>query len=86
MVANHLIREDMVPVDLSAILIYLLAVYTGRTPAGFEMKRYAGKVGKFVGAPGAFDSFANVNGGVEELQSISKWSIRLVGHLLVSRH
>ena len=67
MVLNHLVCEDVVPVDFSAVLVYFAAVDTGRAAAGFEMESGAREVGKFVGTPGAFDVFANVDGGSEVL-------------------
>ena len=67
MVFDHLIGEDMVTVDFSAVLVYLVTIDPRGAAAGFEMESDAREVGEFVGAPGAFDVLADVDGGFEML-------------------
>ena len=60
--ANTLVSEDVIRVDLAAVLSDFGAVDAGGAAAGFEMQTDAGKVGELVGAPGTFDVFADVHG------------------------
>lgn len=67
MVPDQLVGEEVVPVDLSAILVYLLTIDAGRAAAGFEMKGHASEVGELLRAPGAFGVFADMDGRLEML-------------------
>ncbi len=67
MVFDQLVREEMVPVDLSAILVYLLTINPGGAAARFKVERHAGKIGEFVRAPRAFDILADMNRRLEVL-------------------
>lgn len=61
MVPDQLGREEVVTVDLSAILVYLLTIDSRRAAARFEMEGHAGEVGVFVWAPRALDVLANMD-------------------------
>ena len=61
-------REEVVRVDLAAIIVDLLAVDAGAAGAGFEVQADAGEVGEFRGTPGAFDVFPHVDRGFEMLR------------------
>lgn len=68
MPADLLVGEDVVRVYLATVLVYLLAVDARGAGAGFEVDADAGQVGEFGGTPGAFDGFADVDGGFEMLR------------------
>jgi len=59
--ADLLVGEDVVGIDLAAVLVNLLAVDAGRTGAGFEMEAYSGEVGEHIGAPRALGVLSSVD-------------------------
>lgn len=67
MVPDQLVREEVVAVDLSTILIYPLTIDAGGAAARFEMEGHAGEIGEFIRAPRAFDVLANMNRRFEVL-------------------
>ena len=73
MVRDQLVREDMVTVDLAAVLVDLVTVDPRRAATVFKVEGDAREVGEFVGAPGAFDGLADVDGGFEVLRCVNKW-------------
>jgi len=74
----HLLREDMVAVHFSTVLVDLLAIDTGGARAGFKMEGHASKIGELVRAKGAFDVLANVDRGPEVLRTVNERQLRLV--------
>lgn len=75
MPADLLGGEEVVGVNLAAVLVDLLTVDARRAGAGFEVQADAGEVGELAGAPGAFGVFAGVGRGFEVLArgcSVSK--------------
>ncbi|KAL8719456.1 MAG: hypothetical protein Q9225_003545 [Loekoesia sp. 1 TL-2023] len=65
--ADLLVGEDVVGVDLSTVLIDLLAVDAGGAGTGFEVEADTGEVGEHVGAPGTFDVLSCVDRRLEML-------------------
>ncbi len=59
--------EDVGGVDGAAVLGNFRSVDAGGAGRGFEVQADAGEVGEFGGAPGAFDVFADMDGGFEVL-------------------
>ena len=62
MVFDQFVREDVVAINLSAILVDLFTIDAAGATAGFEVKSHTGEVGELIGAPGALDVLANVDG------------------------
>ncbi len=65
--ADLLVGEDVVRIDLAAVLVNLLAVDAGWAGARFEMEAYSSEVGEHVGAPRAFGVLSSVDGRLEML-------------------
>lgn len=59
--ANAFVGKDVIRVNFAAVLSDFVAVDTRGAAARFEMQTNAGKVGEFIGAPGTFDVFADVD-------------------------
>lgn len=77
MPCNLLIGEDMSTINLSAVLIDLLAVNTRAAHARLQVQAHTSQIGEFVGAPGTFDVSPLVNGGFKMLsrrRTVSKSS------------
>ena len=56
-----LVGEDMIWVNIAAILVDLLAVDTRCTAAGFQVQTDAGQIGKFFRAPRTLDILSDMD-------------------------
>lgn len=77
--SDALVGEDVARVDFSAVLVDFRTIDAGCAASGFKVQTDAGKVGEFVGTPGAFDVFADVYGGFEVLVALHLVDFRLMG-------
>ena len=65
--SDLLVGEDVVWIDLSAVLIDLLAIDPGCAGTGLQMETDAGKIGELVGTPRTLDVLPGMNGGFQML-------------------
>ena len=63
------IGEEMIPVDLSTVVVDLLTVRSRWAGTGLQVQTDSGQVGELAGAPGAFDILPDVNRGFQMLWS-----------------
>lgn len=65
--SDLLVGEDVVWIDLSAVLIDLLAIDTGCAGTGLQVETDAGEIGELVGTPRTLDVLPSMNGGFQML-------------------